>query len=394
MTFEREVGIGEKFLIAFNEQRPPFIIQLVVEIDGEPTPEALDDALERAAAANPGSALRLDEDRKPEMWILGPRPPLTLIDAPDWDGSSEFDAPFLRWPLDCSTGPTSELVFVRGKNHNYLVFRVAHAVMDGQGTIVWVKDVMRCLRGEAPIGHPSPLIVDTLVRELNAKRRASYFPDSLHPFGLPNNDRPGEYRWRRMQIARPLDSAITARVAVALAEQARKLGEGNFRLNLPTDLRHYRPDERTTGNMFNSLFVDIPAGATVEAVGLKILSLIYRHEGTKPFGNSQSEDRASLNACRVKVMWDLAHLHDTGRYTISTTLSHLGALRSADFSTTDFRARGIFFVPLISDSGCVVSVNGFDDGLEVCVGLSDRFSVNGQIDTLAAIVKSAIDAGP
>lgn len=393
MSFEREVGVGEKFLIAFNEQRPPFIIQLAIEIDGEPEPEALDDALERAAAANPGSSLRLDEDRRPETWVLGPRPPLTLFDAPDWDGHSEEDAPFLRWPIDCNTGPTCELVFVRGKNHNYLVFRAAHAVMDGQGTIAWVKDVLRCLRGEAPIGHDSPLIVDTLVRQLKAKKRASHFPDALHPFGLPNNDAPGGYLWRRLRFSRPLDSAITARVAVALAEQARKFGEGNFRLNLPTDLRHYRPEERTTGNMFNSLFVEIPPGATVEAVGLKILGMLYKHEGTKPFGNEQGEDRASLNACRVKVLWDLAHLHDTGRYTISTTLSHLGALRSADFSAPEFQARGVFFVPLISDSGCVVSVNGFDEGLEVCVGLSDRFSGSGQIDILASIVSAAISAG-
>src|SRR5690349_781903 len=104
--FEREVGGGEKFFVAYNELRPPFIIQLAIDGVGEPTPESLDEALEKTAAANPGSSLRLDQAREPLMWTQGPRPPLTLVDAPEFDGTHGDDAPFLMWPLDSYEGPT------------------------------------------------------------------------------------------------------------------------------------------------------------------------------------------------------------------------------------------------------------------------------------------------
>lgn len=72
--FRKEVSGTEKFMIALNEQRPPFVIQLVVECEEAPGPEALHDALEAATAVNPGSCLRLDLASKPLSWVLGPPP--------------------------------------------------------------------------------------------------------------------------------------------------------------------------------------------------------------------------------------------------------------------------------------------------------------------------------
>jgi hypothetical protein len=390
MSYEREVSASEKFFIAYNELRPPFIIQLALELDGDPQPEALFDALERTTSVNPGSSLVLDQTREPPKWILGPPPTLTLVDAPDFEGFGGDEAPFFMWPLHAHEGPTCELLLVHGKSHNYLVFRALHAVMDGQGTLLWVKDFMRSLRGEAPLGHPSTLIADELIRSMKAKKRAPPGGDALHPFGRANLELPGDYRWRRVVVDRPLDADVSGRIAVALADQARTFGEGKVRINLPTDLRHYRPEERITANFFNSLFLEVAPNASAEMIGLKIVQMIYKNEGMKPVGVYANNEVGSLAIHRIRVMRDLAHLHDTGLYPFSATLSHLGHLKSAELSAPNASSRGAYFIPLVGDSGCVVTLNGFDERTEACVGLADRFTEGGGLLRLASLVETAI----
>ncbi len=392
MTYVRTMSASEKYFVALNELRPPFVIQLVLEGDGDPDPQALDDALVAAAAVNPGCSLVIDEEPGAPGWKLGAEPTLTLVDAPEFEGRSDAGAPFLMWPLDSKSGPTCELVKVRGKKKTYLVFRALHAVMDGQGTVLWVKDVMRCLRGEAPIGHPSTLTADQIIKEMSVARRPNLAEDAMHPFGPADPKATGAYHWKRVSSTRTLDSLASGRITVAIAELCRRDGrEGIVRINLPTDLRHYRPEELGTGNFFTSLFLEVPPGATPEAMALRIVQLLYKHEGLKSIGISWTDKTGPLDAFRVKVYWDLHHLHDLGTYVFSSSLSHLGVLRSAELSLPGFETTSAFFIPLVGDSGCVVSLNGIDDRTEACVGLSARFCRTDELDRLAAAVQRAIE---
>lgn len=389
----KEVAAVDRFFVAVNELRPPFVIQLLLEGEGAPDPDALDEALERAAAVNPGCTLKLVEEPDAEpRWVLGPVPTLTVLDEPNFDGRHGDDAPFLMWPIDCKTGPTCELLLVRGKGGRcFLIFRAAHAVMDGQGTLLWVKDVLRALRGEPTIGHPSTATVDQLIRDLDSPRRAYPKPDALHPYAPGDPKAPPTFHWRRIVVDRPLDPLASGRIAVALAERARVGREGLVRINLPTDLRTHNPEERTTGNYFNSLFLEVPPGATPDGVALKIIQLLYKKEGTKSVGIYSADEIGSLSAFRVKTFWDLNHLHDSGLYAFSATLSHLGVLRGPELSGGGFTATGGFFVPLVGDSGCVVSLNGFDEHTEAAVGLSARFTAQGQLEELAELIRRALE---
>lgn len=388
--FKKEVSATERFFAVYNEIIPPFVIHMTLEGDGDPSPESLDEALTRTTEANPGSSLRIDDSGAAPYWVMGPPPTLTVIDAPEWQGDRDGDD-FHRWNLDSFTGPTCELVYVRGATKNYLVFRAVHAVMDGQGTTRWVKDFMRCLRGEAPVGHPSTLTIDQLVRQTGAERRPVPKADALHPFGAPKMDAVSEHHWRRIKVPRALDAAVTGRLAVRLAQRARKNGEGAVRLNLPSDLRYLRPDERTTGNMFNSLFVDVPEDASPDMIGMKIMQLLYRKEGVKPVGFYGSDTYVgSIALHRVKLIWDIGHLHDTGRYPASVTLSHLGKLDPAELSAPSFATTGAYYVPLVGDSSCVLTLNGFGDTTESGVGMSGRFGGPAELDELAELVRTAI----
>lgn len=390
--YRRRLTSGEKSMVALNELRPPFAIQLAVEGHGDPSPDALYDALEQATAANPGCAVRLEEGRPEDYWVPGAAPTLTIVDAPDFAAQGTEQAPFLQWRLDAKTGPTCELVRVAGRNRTYLVFRALHGVMDGQGALLWAKDVMRALRGETPVGHLSTLDVQTLCEPERENRRPYPRHDALHPLGLGDPRAAPGHSWRRVVVDRPLQSDASGRIAVALAAQARQHAKepGVVRLHLPADLRPYARKERSTGNLFGSLFVEVPPEASAEDVGLQIVRMLYEREGQRPAGLYGGGDTSgSMSAHRVKAYLDLHHLHRTGRYAFSATLSHLGKLDGLSLSGGGFTATSALFVPLVADA-CVVSLNGFDAHTEVAVGVSHRFNTAGQLDALAEVLKAAL----
>jgi hypothetical protein len=389
--YRRRVTGDEKSMIALNELQPPFAIQLTLEGDGDPEPTALYDALTQATTANPGSAVRLEQCDPDDFWVPGPPPTLTVVDAPDFTAEHGDDAPFLRWPLDASTGPTCELVHVRGKTKAYLIFRALHAVMDGQGTLLWALDFLRCLRGQPPVGHPSTLDVHTLCDPVRDQRRPTPQHDALHPLGLPAPGPLGGCAWRRVHISRPLPPITSGRIAVALAELAwANSGEpGPVRIHLPTDLRAYAKEERTTGNLFGSLFLEVEPGMTAADVGLQIVRMLYAREGQRPLGLYAGDEVGSLAAHRVKRFRDLSDRHGTGRYATSATLSHLGKLDGAPLSGPRWTATSALYVPPVGDA-CDVSVNGFDEHTEVVVGLSGPFNRAGQIDGLAEVMRQAL----
>ena len=391
-SYSRVVTWTEKYAIAYDEQRPPFVIQLVLEGKEEPDPERLYDALAQTTEANPGSSLVLDRSGKTERWIVGPPPTLTVVDAPEFGGDTEVGAPFLRWPMSPFRGPTCELVSVRGKDNHYLVFRASHAVMDGHGTISWVRDFARCLRGEDPVGHPSTMTLDDLLDRIDLPRRTFPDSDALSPVGPPDLDAPIGYQWRRMTVPRPLDSGVSGRIAVAIAERARAGGiEGVARINLPTNLRHYQPDERSTGNLYSGLFLDVPPGASPDMVGLRIVRMLYKNEGAKAMGLYATNQWGSLDIFRTSFLWDLARIHSTGLYPCSATLSHLGVLKQEELTTPAFETASAFFVPQIAETGCVVTLNGFDEHTEAAVGMSGHFASGGRLDELAGLLRSAIE---
>ena len=393
--YRRRVSGGEKLMIAYNELRPPFVIQLVLEGEGDPKPEALYEALQQATAANPGARLRLEEGPgDDDFWVLGPEPTFTVVEDPSFRAQGTDEAEFLRWRLDASTGPTCELVHVRGEQgRGYLIFRALHAVMDGQGTLLWAKDFMRCLRGESPVGHPGTADVHKLTEHEAENRRPLPAYDALHPLGLPKPTTTDAYGWRRVHIDRPLSSDAFGRIAVAVRELAAAHHDepGPIRLHLPTDLRGYFRKERSTANLFGSLFVDVEPDETAEAIGRKVLRMLYERDGQRPAGLYTSVDPGSVTAHRVKVFFELSRMHETGRYPFSATVSHLGRLEGAALSGPGWRSTSGLFVPLISEA-CAVSLNGFDDHIEVTVGVTDRFHHDGRLERLAQAVGDALRA--
>lgn len=374
-VFQKPVSGADKFFLALNDVRPPFVIQLLVEGVGQPEPEALYDALQATTEVTPGSALRYLRDEAGERWEAVAPPPLTVLDLPEFSAEADGEA-CLRWPLDPYKEGSSELLYIRrAGGRSALVFRALHAVMDGQGCLRWARDFFSCLRGEAPKGSESPADLEELIRALDMPRRPEPKEDAVHPFGRADLSRPAEFHWRHVRLDRPLHPQATARVALSIAALARETAgdpSAKVRVNLPCDLRNHFRKEKTTANFFEGLYLDLLPDDDEEQIGRRVLRWLYEKEALRPTLNPRHRP-GPLAAFRIKAAHDQDMLHATGRYVFSATLSHLGKLKSRWLSGPDFQAEGAFFVPLVGDSGCVISLNGFEGHTECAVGLSSRF---------------------
>jgi len=398
-TYVRRVSPLERLFIANTLLNPPFVNQLVIEGTGTPDIEEVQRALDTCSDANPGSTLALPDVSEPLCWQSGRRPRITRILAPDWDGSSDATAPFLSAPLDPFSGPSCEILLVLGRRAStFLIFRSLHAVMDGIGTLLWANDFMSALRREPPTGHPSTITdADVAQRLMPGRTRPRPPADALHPLGKPGPaDSHKTFSWQRVTIRKRFESHHLGVVAATLNELARQHAEDDaarqarVRFNIPCDLRRHAASEKTTGNMFGPLFVEMTADAHSDRFGLQLLRQMYERQELIPLSFLEHVTAASLDQWQAILADLLEQQHQQGRYIFTATLSQLGQLGSAALSGPEFAATSAYFVPPLADQVCFVACNGFDRHTEITIALPLRFCHDDGLGVLAERIHDAI----
>lgn len=396
----RLVSPLERLFIASAILHPPFCNQLVIEGVGELSVVQLQRALDQCSAANPGSTLRLIDRGEPLRWQSGPLPRLTRICAPDWDGTSDDGAAFLRTPLDPDQGPTCEVMCVTARDTvTRLIFRSLHAVMDGIGTLLWASDFMAALRHEAVSGHSGTIgDVDLAQRLVPGRTRARPQADALHPLGRPGPwDRREPFHWRRIMVPHQVDSHVLAVVAATLNRLARQHAENDHaalhakvRFNIPCDLRRHDLAEKSTGNLFGPLFVEMPTDAPSHQFGLQLIRQMYERQELIPLNFLAHVAATSLDQWREILRQLLEQQHRQARYVFSATLSHLGRLTRTAWSCPDFVATSAYFVPPLADQVCFVACNGFDRHTEITIALPPQFCHDDGLAVLAKQIRAGL----
>jgi hypothetical protein len=382
MTYRRPVSTIEKLYLAFDRARPPFANQLVVEGTGTVDVAALEAAVARAGDANPGARLVLDGHLGRAAWVPDGAARVHVVRGARWDGRSEDGATFLDRRLD-RRGPTCEVQLIEAGDRSFLVFRSLHAVMDGLGTLYWAQDVMRALRGEEPVGHPSATTDAELAAGQTDEPMVLPQPDALHPCGAADGDSSGnDFRWQRVTIATPADVPVVAALAVTIARAARRHGDGPVRFNVPADLRFFHPERRSTGNLIGTLFVEVAPGATVADVAADLKARLRAREHARFPARYQALRWIPMGAYEGMVAKDFAREHARGRYPMSATLSFLGAVELARVSGPGFAATSAFWIPPMADQACFVAVSKIAGALEVLLAMPRVLGTRGRFEAL------------
>ncbi|GAA1899927.1 hypothetical protein GCM10009753_31400 [Streptantibioticus ferralitis] len=309
------------------------VINLLIEGDGGLRPDELTRAVAVASAANPGSRLVLEDKR----WVdSGKAPGVRVLDEEPFNWE-RLDSPALRTELT-ESGPTCEVLLFPGAS-TIVVFRAAHAVMDGRGLLMWATDVFRVLRGHDPVGATSRINSEDLIRKIcapDAPPPVSGIPtmEFASPLGPRPANSPGPL-WRR----RTVDGTHLGATAKVIAALAASYGPGRF--IVPVDLRRHTPGIRTTAMLAHALYLEVRAGDGWEEVQREMLTgMAERRELAT--GADPVVMEVPLPMLRVGAEDRDKNAAQNNSYPGRAFVSHLGTVDLDELSAIDFRATSVY----------------------------------------------------
>lgn len=264
--YERKLSAIERYNLVINEIAR-YNVDAVVEGDGELDLDNWRRAVAVAAEANPGVRVRLKSFLGFSKWVdSGITPTVEMISAPEWDGFSDTGAHFLKDKFDPFRGDAVADIKLIPGNPARIVFRGLHAAMDARGYSHFGGDIFRVLQGKEPIGSRDTL-TDLDVRlmhqdkvKIDASQPSVCIPALAPP--LTPEQFPG-FIWRRVQLPRIIANRLP-KLAIHLANQARKLKAGDVAFTITIDFRGLRCNAHSTGNLTGYVRVPVQPGDTAD----------------------------------------------------------------------------------------------------------------------------------
>jgi hypothetical protein len=345
-------------------------------------------ALDRVAAANPGTHLRMIGRRRRSCWQSDGRPPrLRMLERCDWDARSERGADFI-WatPLPLRTGPTIELIVApQGGETSLIILRALHAVADGSGMIHFLYELFRALRGEPLLGSNAGFSDVDLMLSVDATNSMSRHIKTTWLTGKPAGDEIGD-EFRRIDLGSPKKNLLP-RAAAAMAEFAHQYSDLPALIAIPVDLRRHLPGLRSTMNFANMLLVPLEKGEGVDAFRSRLQEMLaQRMEMAYP--------RALEHLKIVPLPWlDLllsrTRLNYRNRKPLETAvISNVGRHDSAALSGPGFKLQDMIVLPL--PGSAFATLTGLDDRVEMMMNLPKVLAGNGRFDALVAHLQSRL----
>ncbi len=378
-VYSRKMSYNERMFIAADELCPPLNNQLFFDGTGFFDVTRWRSAVKIASGANPGSRLVLKGYLGGSRWVdSGVTPEVIEIDGRNWDGHSPDNAPFLMKRFNPATGPTSEVLLIRG-NTLRVCFRSMHAVMDGRGTLTWAEDIFRVLRGEEPAGSSSTLTDYELVRSVRRDYRKPFPRNSIAPTGNPESSEDG-VTWRRIKIQGRFRNLLGQLLFLA-ANEAWKHQEGPVHFSIPVDLRSRIPGTRSTGNLSIAIYVEVRQDSTPESLTQDIRSqLEEKHDCLIDKGDyliTHLPLKLLVNRGRSMIK----KVNSSGRYGTSGAFSHMGQVPLDVFSGGAFTATtfwgippGFETIPFFLGSACA------EDSIEIILTMPAALASNGRLE--------------
>ena len=350
MSFYRTPSPLEFSYIASDLPSGSFMVnQFFVHGEGRIDKATFEYAVRKAADANPGLRLRLKGIWGWRYWDDGgPYPRVEEIHAPDWDGTSSEHCPRLGERIDPRKDPLCQISLIHARQDLYVLFRSHHAIADGRGTLHFMHDVFRVLRGEEPVGSKGRLTEwDIALREERPPR--PIVEGGSLPV-LKCDKHPGERGCRWQLFSWNGDqNKLTAKLIFALSQMAwEHHGEGKVLWRIPADLRRYMKDDEgfSTANCTGALDMEITPDTSINQIRSKIVKAMRQKEDLSPFAENQKIARWLPGSMFRQSAESLQKLHEGGRYRMTGILSNMGDVGEELFQCEGFTPKSLFGAPI------------------------------------------------
>ncbi|QBS39796.1 peptide synthetase [Nocardia sp. CS682] len=384
-VFRRKISPTERLYFFTREVSPPFLMHLAVHGVGTLDPNAVQRAVDVASAANPGARLVRDGN----YWVDSGVPAQVRV-VPGWtlDYATLEDDAVLNSPIGPTPERTTEVLLLTGEQTT-LVFRVFHGVMDGMGMRMWADDVLRALRGVAPVGAPDPISDAELVAQVGAPgKQTLVLPTYPAATGRGRQD-PSASRWLlRHRTIHANGKGIVARVSAILAAEA----GAKSRFMVPVDLRRHDPALRSTGNLALPLFVDVAPGDSWETVSARMRAGLQGKTELNQLDNgglSKFPPAAIRTVLRVS-NWLGARCN---RNMVSATVSHMGSVDLDEMAVPGWTPSTMRVLP--QHSGAMPMLFGIVESrgrLELTVSCRNGAGVEPRLEALLDKIAATLEA--
>jgi hypothetical protein len=386
--YTRKLSVMERLALTLNETCN-YDVAIAVAGHGALSVAALRTAVSTAAAANPGCRVRLRGVLGWARWAdSGIDPEVLEVQASNWDGFSQDNAPFLQQrfaPLQ--GGPICQLVYVHG-DPSRIVFRASHAAIDGRSIMHFMQEVFRALRAEALLGSPCTLCDRDIMLKFQDKvnlQAIEPLPNTPHLPIIPcSRPLPGlpRYVWRAVVLPSIVQNLLP-KFAIFLADYARRHSQGSVVFTVPVDLRTLREEVLSLGNLTGYLSVPVAPGDTARDFSRR---LSQRTRNYVDCYWPATMDRISWMPIALlsrHLRKSQPKLYQASQGVMSGGLVSMGNYSLSSFSASDFDAVQLTPIPGFAGKINVVGIN-VAEATTVTFAVPESYTLDGQFDALLA----------
>ena len=365
-------------------------------IEGIGTFSALEwkSAIEEAADANPGIKLKLKGHWFWRYWCDQGAYPRLKIYPSNWTGENNAGAGFDGQAINCRQSPCAEVHLLEG-DYPKIIFRTHHAVMDGNATLFWIKEVFRALRAEKLEGSDATLTELDIIKKHEQQKAdifsgpwKSVFPPAKFKKDLSTSDL---CIWQSILFTNDADRVLPKALAF-LDKKTRALygSDAKVIFRVPSDLRRLLNEQKyQLGNLVAALDFETTEKSDVKGIYINILKALKNKRDLAVFPkNLWLANWLPTRAFKPKPE-HIQNLHQEGLCDITGILTHVGKVALSEFSYGSFKATNIYALPLplpgVSLS-CVFLAH--DKGLSLCMSASANLASHEDLKQLAQELKT------
>lgn len=335
--FKRDISPNEKIYIQSQEIYTTFAIQFIIDFDGILDKEKFEKAVKKAGDFCPGARVTL----KGNQWVdTQVTTPIFYI-KDDFDGYDFSKLDIFKKKIDVKRNPVTEIYVLSSVNK--IIFRAFHGAMDGQGALIWVKNIFKALRGEKLSVAKSEQTDLGFVKLVNGKKFDNGLKFNKSLFKDRRKLKNHESYWKRLSIEGRF-SGVIGKITKVLTES---FHEENNKFLIPVDMRRHSKNIIATGNLTLPIFLNTHKGEGWKELNAKMIDSLKDNKELNlknaDFGWLTNLPRKVLgNSIRLLILYQ----NFIQKHMIGGIISFLGDIQLKSFSFDDFEAKVFYSMPV------------------------------------------------
>ncbi|MCT4607319.1 MAG: non-ribosomal peptide synthetase [Marinisporobacter sp.] len=380
--FKRDVSQNEKIYIQSQEIYTTLAIQFIIDFDGTLDKVKFQEAVKKAGDFCPGVRVSLKGNQWVDTQVTTP----IFYREDDFDGYDFSKLRIFEKKIDVKRNPATEIYVLYSVNK--IIFRAFHGAMDGQGALIWVKNIFRYLRGEDLIEAKSEETDLSFVKLVKGKKFDNGLKFNKSLFKDRRKLENFQIYWKRLSIEGRFLGAI-GKIAKALTES---FHEEHNKFLIPVDMRRHNKNIISTGNLTLPILIETHKGENWKDINAKMIDALKNAKEL----NLRNADFGPLTKLPRKFLKNSIRLLNfyqnfIQKHMIGGSISFLGDIKLESFSFDDFEVKAFYSMPVqqpLSPLSIVIAQT--DEKIEIMISCYKEIIKAEECDEILRKIENAL----